>query len=172
LEHLYSPSGHPLGPTERRLVSSIDIETPEFARRAAFRNLSREKSGHESNRMDVRSLCSGRLTHQNGRAATNRPAWTPFNGPNDSEVNKPTIGHCCIAGATCWPRAADRRTDSCRSRLRNWPLASSPSCVPMSPRARPRAPFPRATNAGLELGRHLIEHRLHDCNADPEARAP
>jgi hypothetical protein len=44
LEHLYSPSGHPLGPTERRLVSSIDIETPEFARRAAFRNLSREKS--------------------------------------------------------------------------------------------------------------------------------
>lgn len=44
MEHLYSPSGHPLGPTERRLVSSIDIETPEFARRAAFRNLSREKS--------------------------------------------------------------------------------------------------------------------------------
>src|SRR5262249_47502320 len=41
-----------------------------------------------------------------------------------------------------WARAADRRTDSCRSRLRDWPWRSRRAGCRCRPRARPRARSP------------------------------
>src|SRR5262245_17604632 len=63
---------------------------------------------------------------------------------------------------SCWPRAADRKTDSCRSRLRDWlwRFAELHSDIAF---ARIRAHRLRKyANADLELRRHLIEHGLHD----------
>jgi hypothetical protein len=79
---------------------------------------------------------------------------------------------------SCWPRAADRRTDSSRSQPQDWPWRSLRVASRCRPRAHLRARFREHTNADLELRRHLIEHRLHDRRharhhdyiADPEAR--
>src|SRR5262249_22769234 len=73
----------------------------------------------------------------------------------------------CIAGAQddiwCWARAADRRTDSSRSRPQDWPWRSHQVACRCRPRVHPRAHrFREHANAALELSHHLIEHRLHD----------
>src|ERR1700757_5287944 len=54
------------------------------------------------------------------------------------------IGNVIVAPHSCWARAADRKTDSCRSRPRDWPWRSHRAAYQCRPRAHPRARFPRA----------------------------
>src|SRR6516165_3910282 len=63
-----------------------------------------------------------------------------------------------------WARAADRRTDSSRSRPRDWPWRSRRVASRCRLRAHPRAPFPKAW-----VFDHRLHARHHDYIADPEA---